>query len=69
MASRYGLTPKETALLRELVLTEDKQTVIGERMDLKVKTIQKYVTQIYRKTGATTRSGLTELYHNTMAGI
>lgn len=69
MASRYGLTPRETALLRELVLTEDKQTVIGERMDLKVKTIQKYVTQIYRKTGATTRSGLTELYHNTMAGI
>ena len=66
MRERYGLTPRETEVLRELVLTEDKQTVISERLSIQVKTMQDYVTRLYRKTGASTRSGLTELYHACM---
>ncbi|MBQ3405446.1 MAG: response regulator transcription factor [Oscillospiraceae bacterium] len=60
---RYDLTPREAEVLRELVLTEDKQTVISERLNIQVKTLQDYVTRLYRKTGVTTRAGLTDLYH------
>ena len=64
MASRYGLTPKETALLRELVLTEDKQEAIGRSLGVGVSTVQFHTTALYRKTGASTRSGLLELFHS-----
>lgn len=63
MQEQYGLTLRETEMLRELVTTEDKQTVICERMSIQARTLQYYVTHLYRKTGATTRAGLTELYH------
>lgn len=63
MRERYGLTAREAEVLRELVLTEDKQTVISERLNVTVKTVQAYVTRLYRKTGITTRAGLTDLYH------
>ena len=59
----YGLTSREAEVLRELVLTEDKQAVISERLNITVKTLQAYVTRLYRKTGITTRAGLTDLYH------
>ena len=61
---KYGLTPGEMKVFRELVLTEDKQTVIGERLSIKVRTVQANVTSIYRKTGVSTRSGLGKLYHD-----
>ena len=63
MRQRYTLTPRETEVLRQLVLTEDKQTAIAERLSIQVKTLQDYVTRLYRKTGAATRAGLTDLYH------
>jgi len=65
MRQLYALTPRETEVLRELVLTEDKQTVISERLSIQVKTLQDYVTRLYRKTGVTTRAGLMDLYHET----
>ena len=63
MRKEYGLTPREAEVLRELVLTEDKQTVISERLSIRVKTLQDHITRLYRKTGASTRVGLTDLYH------
>lgn len=63
MRGRYLLTRREMEVLRELVLTEDKQTVISERLDIRVKTLQDHVTRLYRKTGVSTRAGLTDLYH------
>ena len=63
MRQRYSLTPRETEVLRQLVMTEDKQTAIAERLSIQVKTLQDYVTRLYRKTGAATRAGLTDLYH------
>ena len=65
---KYVLTPRETDVLKELVLTEDKQTVISERLSITVKSLQRYVTSLYKKTGTETRSGLTDLYHKTMNG-
>ena len=61
LAARYGLTPAETRVLRELVLTEDKQAAIADRLGIKVGTVQYHTTSLYRKTGAATRAGLWEL--------
>ena len=60
----YGLTPAEMKVFRELVLTEDKQIAIGERLSIKIRTVQANVTSIYRKTGVSTRSGLVQLYND-----
>ena len=62
MRERYGLTNRETEVLRELVRTEDKQTAIAARLGVSEKTIQFHTTALYRKTGAGTRAGLCELY-------
>lgn len=64
MAERYSLTPKEASLLRELVTTEDKQEAIASRLSVSISTVQFHTTSIYRKTGAKTRSGLSELFHS-----
>lgn len=65
MRAQYDLTPRETEVLRELVLTEDTQSAISERLSIQVRTLQNHVTRIYRKTGVGTRAGLTDLVHET----
>ena len=65
MQDQYNLTPREADVLRELVLSDDIQTVISDRLSIQVRTLQNHVTQIYRKTGVATRAGLTDLYHET----
>lgn len=67
ISEQYHLTPGELRVFRELVLTEDKQAVIGDRLSIKLRTVQANVTSIYRKTGTNTRSGLVLLYHNALA--
>lgn len=64
----YNLTPRESDVLRELVLTEDTQAAIADRLHIQVKSLQTYVTRLYRKTGASTRAGLTDLYHECRNG-
>ncbi|MBQ1502668.1 MAG: hypothetical protein IIZ35_01550, partial [Clostridia bacterium] len=64
IGAKYGFTHGEARVFRELVLTEDKQTAIAERLSVKVRTVQANVTSIYRKTGASTRSGLVQIYHD-----
>jgi len=64
LGERFGFTPSEQRVFRELVETEDKQVVIAERLSIKVRTVQANVTSIYRKTGVNTRSGLVQLYHS-----
>ena len=65
---RYSLTPSELKVFRELVLTEDKQAAIGERLSIKISTVQFHTTSIYKKTGAQTRVGLSDIYHKEMNG-
>ena len=62
LREQYGLTPGELRVFRELVLTEDKQAAIGDRLSIKVRTVQANVTAIYRKTGVSTRAGLVQLF-------
>ena len=68
MQERYNLTPRETDVLRNHVQTEDTQAIISERLGIQVKTLQDYVTRIYRKTGVKSRAGLTDLYYKTRNG-
>ena len=64
LQKRYALTPAEVKVLRELVLTEDKQSAIADRLSVKVRTVQASVTSLYRKTGVSTRAGLVQLYRD-----
>lgn len=64
VAEHYKLTPSEIRVFRLLVLTEDKQAAIAEKLSVKLRTVQANVTSIYRKTGVTTRSGLLQIYHD-----
>jgi DNA-binding CsgD family transcriptional regulator len=57
----FGITPSELRVLRELVLTDDKQDVIAQRLSISVSTLRHHVTSIYKKTGAQTRSALCKL--------
>ena len=66
ICERYGFTPAELRVFRELVLTEDKQAVIGDHLSIKLRTVQANVTSIYRKTGLNTRSGLVQLYNDSI---
>ena len=68
MQERYNLTPRETEVLRNHVLTEDTQAIISDRLGIQVGTVQAYITRIYRKTGVKTRAGLTDLYHEIRNG-
>lgn len=61
MQAQFGLTPTELRVLRELVLTDDKQEAIAAGMNISVSTLRHHVTAIYRKTGAQTRAALCKL--------
>ncbi len=61
-AQHYGLTPKETAVFRELVLTDADQQAIADVMGIQVSTLQKHCNAIYRKTGAANRIELCRSY-------
>lgn len=61
LQARFGITPAEMNVLRELVLTEDKQDVIADRLNISVSTMRHHITSIYRKTEVQSRAGLCKL--------
>ncbi len=61
LQARFGITPAEMNVLRELVLTEDKQDVIADRLNISVSTVRHHITSIYRKTDVQSRAGLCKL--------
>ena len=61
LQARYGITPAEMNVLRELVLTEDKQDVIAARLNISVSTMRHHITSIYKKTEVQSRAGLCKL--------
>lgn len=52
---KFRITPSEMKVLRELVLTDDKQEVIASRLNISVSTLRHHITSLYKKTGAQTR--------------
>ena len=64
LGRRYSLTPSEMKVTKELLLTNDKQSEIAERLSIKVGTVQFHATNIYRKTGAENRAALARIYNS-----
>lgn len=60
----YGITPSELKILRELVLTDDKQEAIASRLGISVSTLRHHVTALYKKTGTQTRLALSNLVNS-----
>ena len=60
----YNITPSELKILRELVLTDDKQEVIASRLNISVSTLRHHITSIYRKTDTQTRLALSNLVNS-----
>lgn len=61
LQERFALSSAETKVLRELVLTEDKQSAIADNLGMSVNTLRHHITAIYKKTGEQTRTGLYKL--------
>ena len=55
---KYGLTDRETEVLRLLVTTENKNQQIADELFISRRQLQNHISSIYEKTGASTRAGL-----------
>lgn len=56
------LTPRESEVLQKLLESEDSLQVIAADLAISVRMVQRYVTSIYEKTGAKSRTGLHQRY-------
>ncbi len=65
LTDRFGFTPKEAAVFRELVLTEKDQRAMAESLEISLRTLQAHITSLYRKTGTGNRAGLIRMFRET----
>jgi DNA-binding CsgD family transcriptional regulator len=63
LAETYALTERETQVFGCLVQTEDNLQTIAETMYVSRRTLERYVSAIYEKTGVKSRVGLLNLYN------
>ena len=56
------LTPRESEVLQKLLESDDSLQVIASDLSISVRMVQRYVTSIYEKTGAKSRTGLHQRY-------
>jgi DNA-binding NarL/FixJ family response regulator len=61
VADRGALSPRERAVLHELVLTSDAIGVISERLGVRASTVKFHVNNILKKLGADSRIDLLRL--------
>ena len=59
----YSLTERESEVFDHLVNTEDSIQVIAENLYVSKRTLERYVSAIYEKTGVKSRIGLLNLYN------
>lgn len=59
----FSLTPRETEVLERLVNTEDSVQVIAESLYISRRTLERYISAIYEKTGVKSRVGLIRIYN------
>ena len=62
LQQHYSLTPSEMKVAKELLLTDDKQSAIAERLSIKLGTVQFHATNIYRKAGVENRAALGRIF-------
>ena len=56
------LTPPESDVLQKLLESDDSLQLIAADLSISVRMVQRYVTSIYEKTGAKSRTGLHQRY-------
>lgn len=56
------LTPRESEVLHKLLESDDSLQLIAADLSISVRMVQRYVTSIYEKTGAKSRTGLHQRY-------
>ena len=64
LAKQFSLTPREAEVFGLLVNTEDGLQTIADNLYVSRRTLERYVSAIYEKTGARSRIGLVTLYNN-----
>ena len=64
LAEQFSLTQRETEVFGLLVNTEDGLQTIADSLYVSRRTLERYVSAIYKKTGAKSRIGLVTLYNN-----
>ena len=58
----YNLTPREREVLSLLISSDDKLQEIADKLSISKRTLERYVTSIYKKTNTTSRVGLISLF-------
>lgn len=64
LAEQFSLTPREAEVFGLLVNTEDGLQTIADNLYVSRRTLERYVSAIYEKTGTRSRVGLVTLYNN-----
>ena len=64
LSEEFGLTPRETEVFNLLITTEDSIQVIADGMYVSRRTLERYISAIYEKTGVKSRIGLIYIYNN-----
>lgn len=64
LAEQFSLTQRETEVFGLLVNTEDGLQTIADGLYVSRRTLERYVSAIYEKTGTKSRIGLVTLYNN-----
>ena len=62
LSEQFSLTPREAEVFALLVNTDDGLQTIADRLYVSRRTLERYVSALYEKTGAKSRIGLVSLY-------
>lgn len=63
LSEQFSLTPRESEVFGLLVNTDDSLQIIADRLYVSRRTLERYVSALYEKTGAKSRIGLVSLYN------
>lgn len=64
LSEKFSFTPREAEVFSILVSSEDSIQVIAENMYVSRRTLERYISSIYEKTGVKSRVGLICIYNN-----
>ena len=64
LSEQFSLTPREAEVLGLLVNTEDGLQTIADNLYVSRRTLERYVSALYEKTGTRSRVGLVSLYNS-----
>ena len=66
LTKQYSFTEREEEVFNYLVTTEDNIQTISEHMHVSRRTLERYISAIYEKTGVKSRVGLVNIFNKTV---